>query len=58
MNQKKPYIVPDNIPTCYVDPEIMKQFDDELDEEYWSHLLDHIEKLNKPKKRNHARMDK
>ena len=53
MKQKKPYEIPSNLPTCYVTPEVMKQFDDELDEEHWSHLMSHIEKLQQPKKRNH-----
>jgi len=53
MKHKKPYIIPSNEPTCYVTPEIMKQFDDELDEEHWAHLLDHMEKLQSPKHMRH-----
>jgi len=49
MKQNKPYILPSDLPTCYVTPEILKQFDDELDEEHWAHLLDHMEKLQAPK---------
>lgn len=50
MKQKKPYILPLNEPTCYVNPEVMKQFDDELDEEYWSDLCRLLNKGWKTKK--------
>jgi len=53
MDKNKPYIIHSNEQACYVTPEVMKQFDDELDESSWAHLLDHIEKLQQPKKRNH-----
>lgn len=55
MNQKKPFIVPVNQPTCYVSPEIMREVDNDFDEENWINLLTHIEKIHKPGKRFHVR---
>jgi hypothetical protein len=53
MKQKKPFNLPVNEPTCYVTPEIMRQFDDGLDEEYWINLKALAGRMHKPRKREH-----
>jgi hypothetical protein len=55
MKQTKPFNLPSNIPTCYVTPELMRQFDDELVEESWVRNFMSFDKLCKPRKSKYGR---
>lgn len=52
---KKPFILPDDEPTCYLTPELLRQFDDELVEEAWVRNFMSFDKLCKPRKFKYGR---
>lgn len=55
MRQTKPFNLPSNEPKCYVDPELLRQFDNELVEESWVRMFMSLDKLCKPRKYKYGR---